>query len=276
MALSATLPNIEDVGIWLGCHPSTILQFDESYRPVPLEIKTISYPDKSNPFLFERSLEPKVKEIILRYGDGKQCIVFCSSKRNAENQALKLSEQHTIPFRQPPSTLTSELAAISNPTLRTLAQQGYGFHHRGLSPDDRTIIEHLFSCGYIQILCSTTTLAQGMNLPAHLVVIKGTNSWRGSDKGYENISRSDVIQMLGRAGRPGYDVQGKAVIMTSRENESYYAGIGLNAEIVESKLKNMVVEGILNKRIQFLNFFLNLLCVLLPSDCGRNIAVYHN
>ncbi len=71
--------------------------------------------------------------------------------------------------------------------------------------------------GFIHILCSTSTLAHGVNLPAHLVIIKGTNSWRGGILGYQKMCKSEVIQMMGRAGRPGYDLHGVAVIMTSLE-----------------------------------------------------------
>ena len=49
--------------------------------------------------------------------------------------------------------------------------------------------------------------------------------------------------MLGRAGRQGLDDTGVAVIMTSREDQDYYADVSLNAEIVESKLQTHLVEG---------------------------------
>ncbi len=82
-----------------------------------------------------------------------------------------------------------------------------------------------------------------MNLPAHLVVIKGTNCWRGGTLGYEKMSRSEVIQMIGRAGRPGFDVEGVAVIMTSREDQHFYNDISLVADIVESTLLSKLTEG---------------------------------
>lgn len=63
-----------------------------------------------------------------------------------------------------------------------------------------------------QVLCTTSTLAQGVNLPCHLVVIKGTRLY---DKGgYREYSRSAVLQMIGRAGRRQFDEFGVAVIMT--------------------------------------------------------------
>jgi ATP-dependent DNA helicase HFM1/MER3 len=105
------------------------------------------------------------------------------------------------------------------------------------------IIEQLFLQGKIKVLCSTSTLAHGINLPAHLVIVKGTFAWRGSTKGYERLKRSDVIQMLGRAGRPGFDTEGIAVIMTSTQEQQYYSSVALHADVVESNLKLILPEG---------------------------------
>lgn len=60
-------------------------------------------------------------------------------------------------------------------------QQGIAFHHAGISLEDRTAVEKEFLSGSINILCSTSTLAVGVNLPAYLVIIKGTKSWNSSE-----------------------------------------------------------------------------------------------
>ena len=72
----------------------------------------------------------------------------------------------------------------------------------------------------MQVLCTTSTLAQGVNLPAHLVVLKGTRRWsreKGEVAGNKEYDRSTVLQMIGRAGRPQFDTEGVAVIMTQKE-----------------------------------------------------------
>lgn len=112
----------------------------------------------------------------------------------------------------------------------------------GLSADDRSKIEFYFLNGVIKILCATSTLAQGVNLPAHLVIIKGTNQWRGGSRGYVKMPKSTILEMIGRAGRPGYDTSGVAVIMTSLEDLQNYTNLTLNT--VESSLPNILVEGI--------------------------------
>jgi ATP-dependent DNA helicase HFM1/MER3 len=73
---------------------------------------------------------------------------------------------------------------------------------------------------HAQVLCTTSTLAQGVNLPAHLVVLKGTRRWAregGEPPGYKEYDRTTVLQMIGRAGRPQFDTEGVAVIMTQRQ-----------------------------------------------------------
>lgn len=73
-----------------------------------------------------------------------------------------------------------------------------------------------------QVLCTTSTLAMGINLPAHLVVLKGTRRWTsnpGEAAGYKEYDRSECLQMVGRAGRPQFDTEGVAVIMTEKQVE---------------------------------------------------------
>lgn len=83
--------------------------------------------------------------------------------------------------------------------------------------NDRNLIECLFLNSILPILCTTSTLALGVNLPAHLVIIKSTQIWKGT--GYEEMSISVLQQMIGRAGRPQFDTCGTAVIMTSNDKK---------------------------------------------------------
>lgn len=74
----------------------------------------------------------------------------------------------------------------------------------------------------IKILCTTSTLAMGINLPARLVVIKSTQCYKGAMKGYMEYTRIEIEQMMGRAGRPPFDTQGTVVIMTQKQNYNKY------------------------------------------------------
>lgn len=246
IALSATLPNIVDIGVWLGCSQDGIHYFDEGFRPVPLAMHTIAFHPGANTFLFEKSLDEKVPDILHRYSNHQQSLIFCSSKRGTETLASALSERYrceNVSLRSTPEA-RALLTGITDIKLRTLVGRGLAYHHAGLPPDDRGIVEKLFLMGAIHVLCSTSTLAHGVNLPAHLVVIKGTNCWRGGGRGYEKMARSEVIQMVGRAGRPGFDTEGVAVIMTSTEDKELYEGVSLTADVVESTLPARLIEAI--------------------------------
>lgn len=240
VALSATFPNLEDVAEWIGCSPENCHIFSEDFRPVPLHVEVLSFGPTRNVFLFDKSLDSFVGGVITKYSDGKQTLIFCSSKNNAEGLAKKLSNQlNTKPSRNLPKIVSE----IKDDQLRECIIQGStSYHHAGLPPSDRKIVEDLFRVGYIRILCSTSTLAHGVNLPARLVIVKGTNSWRGAGLGYVQTKKSDILQMIGRAGRPGYDTQGIAVIMTSNEEKRYYEG-SLESDVVESHLLTIITEG---------------------------------
>lgn len=62
----------------------------------------------------------------------------------------------------------------------------------------------------------------GINLPARLVIIKSTQSYKGSMKGYQEYSRIEIDQMMGRAGRPPFDTEGTVVIMTEKQHYNRY------------------------------------------------------
>jgi ATP-dependent DNA helicase HFM1/MER3 len=244
IALSATLPNLADIGDWIGCEPHSVHYFDETFRPVPLTIHTLALGNMNNPFLFERSLDDKVGDIVTRFSEGKQTLIFCSSKKGAETLAALLARKQGVRFSmEQRREIEDWTQAVQDGQLRELIRAGYAYHHGGLPPDDRATVEQLYLSGHIMVLCSTSTLAHGVNLPAHLVIIKGTNCWRGGSRGYEKMCRSEIIQMLGRAGRPGFDNSGVAVVMTSNQDRDYYAAMSLSAEVVESTLQGILIEG---------------------------------
>ena len=110
------------------------------------------------------------------------------------------------------------------------------------------IVENLFRDRKIRVLCCTSTLALGVNLPAHLVVIKGTSHWQGKGIGYAQMDSSQILQMMGRAGRPGQDDNGVAVIMTDEKHRQQYERLAQGSEVVESRLHEDLVT-VLNAEI---------------------------
>ena len=87
---------------------------------------------------------------------------------------------------------------------------------------DRNLVEKLFLEGHIKVLCSTATLAWGVNLPAYGVLIKGTKVYDSQAGGYKDIGAFDVQQVFGRAGRPQYDTEGEGIILTLKTQVDSY------------------------------------------------------
>ncbi len=145
---------------------------------------------------------------------------------------------------------------VKNPDLKEILPFGFGIHHAGMARTDRTLVEDLFSDGHIQVLVSTATLAWGVNLPAHTVIIKGTQIYSPEKGQWTELSPLDVMQMLGRAGRPGFDEFGEGIVITGHNELQFYLSLqnsqlpiesqfitklpdNLNAEIVLGTVQNI-------------------------------------
>ncbi|KAG6913445.1 hypothetical protein DXG01_006788, partial [Tephrocybe rancida] len=151
--------------------------------------------------------------------------------------------------------LQEEAGNVTDPALKDLLPFGFGIHHAGMNRDDRKLVEELFADGSLQVLVCTATLAWGVNLPAHMVIIKGTQIYNPEKGRWVELSSQDVLQMLGRAGCPQYDTYGEGAIITNHSELQYYLGLSnqqlpielqfvakladnLNAEIVLGMIKN--------------------------------------
>lgn len=124
--------------------------------------------------------------------------------------------------------------------IKATSAAGVAFHHAGLNPGDRQTIENGFLQGQINIICCTSTLAVGVNLPCHLVIIKNTVGWL--DGGCKEYSDLEIMQMLGRAGRPQFDKDAVAVILTRKERVDYYERLVSGSESLESCLHLNLID----------------------------------
>ncbi len=113
---------------------------------------------------------------------------------------------------------------MDNNSLKSLLPHGVAFHNASLSMKDRSIVEGLFLDTKVKVLCTTSTLAMGINLPARLVIIKSTKCYKGSGKGYQEYTQIELDQMMGRAGRMPFDKEGTVVMMTETSNYKKYMG----------------------------------------------------
>ena len=90
-----------------------------------------------------------------------------------------------------------------------------------------------------QVLCCTATLAWGVNLPAHAVIIKGTQIYNAKTGGFVDVGILDVLQIFGRAGRPQFDKSGHGTIITSHDKLAHYLSLLTNQFPIES---NFIVQ----------------------------------
>ncbi|MWV66029.1 DEAD/DEAH box helicase [Halorubrum sp. JWXQ-INN 858] len=240
VALSATMPNVGDVADWLDAPAETTYQFGDEYRPVDLETGVKTYSHGSNAFADKyrrlyRAIdlaEPHIRE------DG-QALVFVSSRQDTVQAAKKARDE--IAEREVPIDshgdydYHNEATELTNDTLRQSVIDGVGFHHAGLGKGDRDRVERWFKEGKIKLLFSTSTLAWGVNLPARCVVIRDTK-YHDPLEGETDISPLDVLQMVGRAGRPGYDDVGYGWVVCDRGDADTYRRLLRDGKEIESRL----------------------------------------
>jgi len=94
------------------------------------------------------------------------------------------------------------------------------------------------------VLVSTATLAWGVNLPAHSVIIKGTQVYSPQKGRWTELSPLDMMQMLGRAGRPQYDTFGEGIIVTGHSELQYYLSL-LNQQLpIESQFVSKLADNL--------------------------------
>ncbi|GLT55585.1 hypothetical protein SLA2020_286950, partial [Shorea laevis] len=218
VGLSTALANAGNLADWLGVGEIGLFNFKPSVRPVPLEVHIQGYPGK---FYCPRmnSMNKPAYAAICTHSPTKPVLIFVSSRRQTRLTALDLiqfaaSDEHPIQFlNMPEEALQMVLSQVTDQNLRHTLQFGIGLHHAGLNDKDRSLVEELFANNKIQVLVCTSTLAWGVNLPAHLVIIKGTEYYDGKAKRYVDFPITDILQMMGRAGRPQFDQHGKAVIL---------------------------------------------------------------
>jgi pre-mRNA-splicing helicase BRR2 len=113
-----------------------------------------------------------------------------------------------------------------------------------MTREDRVLVEDLFKDGAVQVLVCTATLAWGVNLPAHTVIIKGTQIYNPEKGRWVKLSSQDVLQMLGRAGRPQFDTYGEGIIITNHSELQYYLSL-LNQQLpIESQFVSKLADNL--------------------------------
>ncbi|KAH8802688.1 Sec63 Brl domain-containing protein [Xylogone sp. PMI_703] len=245
VGMSTACANAMDLGNWLGVKEG-LFNFRHSVRPVPLEIFIDGFPEVRGFCPLMQSMNRPTFMAIKSHSPDKPVIVFVASRRQTRLTAKDLInfcglEDNPRRFlRMSEEDLQLNLSRVKDDALKEALAFGIGLHHAGLVESDRSLSEELFANNKIQILVATSTLAWGVNLPAHLVVVKGTQFFDAKTEGYKDMDLTDVLQMLGRAGRPQFDNSGIARIFTQESKKAFYKHFLHTGFPVESSLHKVL------------------------------------
>ena len=242
VGLSATLPNYKEVARFIGAESDSFF-FGSEHRPVPLAQTFLGFPSAAASGGVRLIRDRLYSEVTSRIPQGP-ILIFVHSRRETLRVAGELLE--TAGVRGESSLFSGDARAaalraalvprLAATGVKELVAGGIGVHHAGLARGDRLIIEEMFAGRQLAALVSTATLAWGVNLPARTVIIRGTSVYSPDKGGWTQLSLQDLMQMLGRAGRPGYDSEGDGVIITESQEIRRYLALAGNAAPLESQL----------------------------------------
>jgi len=241
VCLSATISNLDQFGEWIGQtrgQPVEVLRHRE--RPVPLGhylflpgrgLKRIEKA-LSLPRLPSGGRNGRPGRAPARRGEDRNAIVgllerqallpalfFCFSRRECEQRAREALQRYAL--LQPEDSreiealfdrICASFEIAPDPDLeeqRALARKGIAYHHAGMLPLHKELVERLFTSGRLRLLFATETFALGINMPARSVVFASLRKFDGV--GFSTLKVREYQQMAGRAGRQGIDEQGTVI-----------------------------------------------------------------
>jgi superfamily II RNA helicase len=236
VCLSATIANAEEIAGWIGQSHREIALVRHDERPVPLEhlyytqgkLHLVRDENGRRRAMFPREgrLEsPRPGDVVQAMHQAQllPAIWFAFSRRAVEEAAQELApaapRRSKAQIEEIEAAIAWTLSALPEEDrglpqlslLISLLRRGVGFHHAGLLPPLKELVERLFTSGLLSVVCATDTLAVGINMPARTVVISSLDRPFGG-----NLTPNDFSQLTGRAGRRGIDERGAVVMLPSR------------------------------------------------------------
>ena len=250
IALSATISNADQLQNWIEkVHGPTVL-VNSNKRPVPLDFIFCSakglhpllnnkgngiHPNckiwrapkgqkkkgkvgrimqpKAPPIAFvvsklaERNMLPAIYFIFSRRGCDKAVEYIKDLSLVSYSEANLISQRLDV-------YLKNNEEGIKDKFHCEALKRGIASHHAGLLPAWKELVEELFQQGLIKVVFATETLAAGINMPARTTVISTLS--KRTDEGHRLLFSSEFLQMSGRAGRRGKDLQGYVVTLQTR------------------------------------------------------------
>ena len=218
IGLSATVANSGEIASWLGAD-----MVCSDWRPIQLREGIICnerlvFSDGEAPLAGGKDESAALVRDTL--AQSAQILIFENSRKNAEAAASRLSAL-LVPDEATRELSSRILASGESETAVRLAScvsHGVAFHHAGLLPEQRRLVEQGFRESRIKVIASTPTLAAGLNLPARRVLIRSYKRYEYG-RGMAPIPVIEYRQMAGRAGRPGLDPYGESFLLAKNDAE---------------------------------------------------------
>jgi superfamily II RNA helicase len=169
---------------------------------------------------------PEPGEVLTALRDAEllPCIYFLPGRRAVETAAesakghLLVSPQQRARLHEEVQEWVGRLPAEDQKLdqvqrLAVLLPRGIAFHHAGLLPGLKVMVETLFQRGELRAVFATDTLALGVNMPARSVVLGSMSKFDGTQM--RLMTPNEYQQLTGRAGRRGMDAKGAAILLYS-------------------------------------------------------------
>ena len=227
VALSATVGNADEIADWLDAE-----LVDSDWRPIDLRTgvhygQSVHYDDGTQEELSGGSKSQTAAIVADTLRDDGSTLVFVNSRRNAEAAARRLSDVSSGSLdreqRDRLREVAEEIRGVSDTEtsddLADAVEKGAAFHHAGLAREHRELVEDAFRERLIRVVAATPTLAAGVNTPSRRVVVRDWRRYDGTAGGMQPLSVLEVHQMFGRAGRPGLDPYGEAVLLANNHDD---------------------------------------------------------
>jgi len=270
ICLSATIPNFAEFGDWMrSVRDVPIETISESHRPVPLEVSIWipGYGLRNLDFLKQLEKEKDSRErpkkggnveLVKRLRDENKlpCLYFHFSRMGCEEYAQYFRGMSLLKNdeRRRALELFDGMAAQFGVNvnrghalmMRNLLKSGVAFHHAGVLPVLKEMLERLYTMGLIKLLFTTETFAVGINMPARSVVFNNVTKHDGIS--HRHLTAREFQQMAGRAGRRGIDPVGFVYACVDPRDASFEAVsrmLARDAEDIESQF-SLSYSSILN------------------------------
>ncbi len=167
---------------------------------------------------------PRHMDVIPEIEGKVPALYFVFSRKKTEDFALELSRKKNFTTNEEAVEISNYVRKQMTPVisqiestrkLRSVISKGIAFHHSGMLPALKHIVEHLFSKGLIKVLYTTETFSVGINMPAKTVVFDSLEKYDGVTT--RMLNAKEYFQIAGRAGRRGIDKEGTVIALVNRK-----------------------------------------------------------